>query len=107
MVARCCELNRGDFSMATIGESGQCSVGDQKEHNEEPVAGVRKKMGRPRKLELNDRTLALIEAWASVGCTVSDIASGLGVDKKTLIKFKSDYPHAREAWEGGRARGFV
>jgi len=95
--------------MSTIDE-GQCdqlAVRDPQDDGENTAIGVKKKIGRPRKLEPNDFTLGGIQRLAQLGCTVEDIARALGVDKKTFIKFKADYPQVREARERGRSIGRV
>ena len=59
------------------------------------------KMGRPRKLSLDERTLGIIEGLASTGCTIQEISAALLVDKKTFFKFKADHPEVGEAYERG------
>jgi hypothetical protein len=71
------------------------------------VTAVTKKLGRPPKLALDERTLGRIEGLASTGCTVEEIASALNVDKKTFLKFRSDHPEVGQAYEQGWALGRV
>lgn len=63
--------------------------------------------GRPRALLPDDRTLKLVTGLASIMCTTKDAAAALGVSEPTFIKFKSDYPQAKEAWEMGQGQARV
>jgi hypothetical protein len=74
-----------------------------REHPGQSVTCGKKKMGRPRKLALDDRTLGRIEGMAALGATVEEIAIALNVDKKTFLKFMDDQPQARQARRYGRA----
>jgi hypothetical protein len=88
--------------MAMTNEEEEGSVdASSRERSAQSVTCRKKKMGRPRKLAPDERTLGQIEGMARVGCTVQEIASALNVDKKTFFKFMADYPEAREARERG------
>ena len=44
----------------------------------------------------------LIECWSRDGYTIEDIANKIGVDKKTLYDWRSQYPEIEEALRNGR-----
>lgn len=51
---------------------------------------------------LEEDGLMLIECWSRDGYTIEDIANKIGVDKKTLYDWRSQYPEIEEALRNGR-----
>lgn len=51
---------------------------------------------------LEEDNLMLIECWSRDGYTIEDIANKIGVDKKTLYDWRSQYPEIEEALRNGR-----
>lgn len=51
---------------------------------------------------LDEDGLMLIECWSRDGYTIEDIANKIGVDKKTLYDWRSQYPEIEEALRNGR-----
>lgn len=51
---------------------------------------------------LEENGLMLIECWSRDGYTIEDIANKIGVDKKTLYDWRSQYPEIDEALRDGR-----
>ena len=59
------------------------------------------KVGRPRKLDPDEKTLALISGLAQVMATKREVAGVLHVSETTLAKFFDDHPEVREAYDDG------
>lgn len=51
---------------------------------------------------LEEDGLMLLECWSRDGYTIEDIANKIGVDKKTLYDWRSQYPEIKEALRNGR-----
>lgn len=51
---------------------------------------------------LDEDGLMLIECWSRDGYTIEDIANKIGVNKKTLYDWRSQYPEIEEALRNGR-----
>lgn len=51
---------------------------------------------------LEEDGLMLIECWSRDGYTIEDIANKIGVDKKTLYDWRSQYPEISKALRNGR-----
>lgn len=51
---------------------------------------------------ISEDGLMLIECWSRDGYTIEDIANKIGVDKKTLYDWRSQYPEIEEALRNGR-----
>jgi hypothetical protein len=63
------------------------------------------KGGRPRKLEMDAKTLALVRSLGGIQCTTKEAAAVLGVDEDTFNKFRADEPEAQRAWVEGTENG--
>ena len=66
-----------------------------------------KRIGRPRKIELNEQTLRLVKECAAHMCTVREAAAFLGVSHGTFETFLGTYKKARETWDAGKELGRV
>lgn len=51
---------------------------------------------------LEEDGLMLIECWSRDGYTIEDIANKIGVNKKTIYDWRSQYPEIEEALRNGR-----
>lgn len=51
---------------------------------------------------LEEDNLLLLECWSRDGYTHEDIANKIGVDKKTIYEWRSQYPEIRDALRNGR-----
>lgn len=51
---------------------------------------------------IDEDGLMLIECWSRDGYTIEDIANKIGVDKKTLYDWRSQYPEIEDALRNGR-----
>ncbi len=58
-------------------------------------------MGRPKKLEPDIRTKAIIKSSGEIGCTREETAALLGVCRLTLRRFLAEYPEIDELFESG------
>jgi hypothetical protein len=69
------------------------------------VSEAPNKGGRPPKLTPDDATLELLEGLGRIQCTTREAACVLKVAENTFLKFLSDHPQAREAFEMGKGQG--
>lgn len=51
---------------------------------------------------IEEEGLMLIECWSRDGYTIEDIANRIGVDKKTIYDWRSQYPEINKALRNGR-----
>lgn len=78
-----------------------------KKKSVEPVAEVANRVGRPYKLEADDKTVATISGLAKIQCTNVEAAAVLGVSRETFEQFLGREIKAREAWENGKQSGIA
>ena len=64
-------------------------------------------MGRPKSLEVNDKTINQVETLAAQGLTKEQIARTLGVCYNTLNDRQNEYPEFLEAIKRGQAKGIA
>ena len=64
-----------------------------------------KKIGRPRALSPNEKTVTLIRDLAKIQCTQREAAAVLRVHQDTFVDFMKAFPKAREAWDDGHEEG--
>lgn len=63
--------------------------------------------GRPPKLQADQGTLKNLGGLGAIQATTRECAAFLDVSEPTFIKFLSDRPEAREAYEHGKQRGLT
>jgi len=67
---------------------------------------TKKKVGRPSLMlkgnELDDRMVKIVEKMVSLGFTSKDIGLVLGVDDRSIRRWKNRFPELREAYEKGK-----
>lgn len=63
--------------------------------------------GRPPKLTLDAATLKQLQGLGLIQATTKESAAFLDVSEPTFLKFLKDHDEAREAYEVGKAKGFV
>jgi len=73
------------------------------EEPREPVKCVRG--GRPRSVNADPSTLAILHGLGKVQCTWREVAAVLRIDQSTLTRFFQAFPEAREVYEDGLAVG--
>jgi len=69
-----------------------------------------KKMGRPKgttKLQPTDETLKSLKGLGQIQCTTKEGAAFFSVSEPTFLKFLTDNPPAREAFEEGKGKGCI
>ena len=71
------------------------------------VSATAKKNGRPLKLTADQKTLDGLRGLGKIQCTNRECAAFLNVAENTFLKFIRDHPEANEAFEQGKAVGFI
>jgi hypothetical protein len=66
---------------------------------------VTNKGGRPPKLQPDAKTLELLEGMGKIQCTTKEAACVLKVAETTFLRFISEHPEAKEAFEMGKGSG--
>lgn len=72
---------------------------------DEAVSLAPNKGGRPPKLTADQATLDVLEGLGKIQCTTRESACVLKVSEPTFLKFLSDNPEAREAFDMGKGQG--
>lgn len=83
------------------------SSGRRKSGTAERPKAQPKKMGRPLKLEDDDKTLKTLAGLAKIQCTTKEAAAVLDVSEPTFIDFLKRFENAREIWEANKHVGRV
>lgn len=65
------------------------------------------KGGRPPKLDPDAATLNVLEGLGEIQCTTKEASCVLRVAETTFLRFLSDHPEAKEAFEIGKGTGRV
>jgi hypothetical protein len=65
----------------------------------EQLSAPSQRRGRPSKLQADVQTLRKIEGCARVNASMEEMATVLGVNRKTLSSFMKKNPEAREAFK--------
>lgn len=63
------------------------------------------KGGRPPKLQPDAKMLELLEGMGKIQCTTKEASCVLKVAETTFLRFITDHPEAREAFEMGKGSG--
>lgn len=63
------------------------------------------KIGRPLKLNADEKTLSTLSGLARIQCTTKEAASVLDVSEPTFIAFLKRNKKAREVWDTGQDSG--
>lgn len=64
-------------------------------------------VGRPRALQADEKTLAIVKGLGQIQAVNTEIAAVLGVTEPTWIKFKKEFPEVVDALREGQADGKV
>lgn len=63
------------------------------------------KGGRPPKLQPDAPTLELLEGMGKIQCTTKEASCVLKVAETTFLRFLSEHPEARDAFDMGKGQG--
>jgi len=66
---------------------------------------TKNRVGRPYKLEPDDKTISTIANLAKIQCTNAEAAAVLGVARETFEEFLGRHIKAQEAWINGKQTG--
>lgn len=69
--------------------------------------GLTRKVGRPQKLQPDEKTLKLVRNLGRIDATTKECAAFLDVSEPTYIKFKKDHPEVEAAYKEGVKAGNV
>lgn len=63
------------------------------------------KGGRPPKLQPDAKTITVLEGMGRIQCTTKEASCVLRVAETTFLRFLTEHPEAREAFEMGKGMG--
>jgi hypothetical protein len=85
-------------------------TGSTKQPLEADLSLAPKKIGRPKgttKLQPTEDTFKQLRGLGQIQCTGKEAAAFFGITEPTFLKFLTDHPEAREAFEEGKGRGCI